>query len=394
MPSTNPSNDDRDLDQLLGMARWPEPKSDQLGRLCASWRTLRVTRSRRRRVLATVFAAAAVLLVAIGWTAWWRTGEREVEIAALKLQPATTDATLPENVRPADGGSIVASNQSHDTREIPLVQSPSLYERVALIEAMPPTPRRATNAARERRGQSSAIARRQRRTTAPWKAPVAARILATARRGGEIVGGLVAQQYRLRQAIDQGAVDLVARAAARIERAATLARNSSPHGKAVEDVIARGSVREVTTVLVREPEPDFRRRLLVELLTRWTSESVESYLNFVANPVSRDEAIAAVAAASHVPSDMLLAYLRSPRVPQRYAAALALARTSDAAVIDALAGSLADAESRQQALVALLLSPNARAAEIVDRAREDLYLVASVRAAEFDLHRLTETPTR
>jgi hypothetical protein len=49
---------------------------------------------------------------------------------------------------------------------------------------------------------------------------------------------------------------------------------------------------------------------------------------------------------------------------------------------------------RQEALVALLLSSNAQAADILSRARHDLYLVASVQAAEFELHLLSNSERR
>lgn len=392
--SANPSNDDRDLDQLLGMAQWPAPGPEQVSRLRAKWRSLRAARVRYRRGQAAMLAAAAVLLVAIGWIASRQRNERDGQLAVHRQPDPAINSPAVGATRAADSGSTIAKLRAHDAGQTLLVQSPTLYERVVLSETMPLTKKHAATTAHKRRGRQTTMARAQSGPSVRWDNPLAAGILVTARRAGETAGGLIAQQNRWRASVSRTTVEFVAGTAVSIERAVRLARNASPHGRAIEDVVARGSVSDIANVLVREPEPDFRRRLLVELLTRGTTESVDSYLGFVANPVSRSEALAALAAAPRVPSDVLLDYLRSPRVPQRYAAALALGRISHAAVIDALGASLADAGSRQQALVALLINPNARAAEIIDRAREDLYLVASVRAAELDLHRLTDTPTR
>ncbi len=62
-----------------------------------------------------------------------------------------------------------------------------------------------------------------------------------------------------------------------------------------------------------------------------------------------------------------------------------VANSTDPEVIASLAASLADAGLRQPALVALLLNHTPQAAAVLHEAREDLYLMASVRAAEFEL---------
>jgi len=188
---------------------------------------------------------------------------------------------------------------------------------------------------------------------------------------------------------------------ARTKRAAETARARRSVGKAqvvsgdkseeITHLVQQGSVAEISNQLVQEPDPHLRRSLLAELLARGTEESVGAYLTFAAQASSRDEALAALTEVGDPPYPVLFAYLEAPQATLRRAAAETLAMSENVDVIRALALSLENAGSRQSALLALLLNRSPQAAAVLDQARHDLSLMASVRAAELSLQQLTRT---
>ena len=156
-------------------------------------------------------------------------------------------------------------------------------------------------------------------------------------------------------------------------------------------LVQQGSVSEISNQLVQESNPNLRRSLLAALLARGTEESVGAYLTFAAQVSSRDEALAALAEVGDPPYRVLFAYLEAPHATLRRAAAETLAMSENVDVIHALALSLENAGSRQSALLALLLNRSPQAAAVLDQARHDLSLMASVRAAEVSLQLPTRT---
>jgi hypothetical protein len=145
--------------------------------------------------------------------------------------------------------------------------------------------------------------------------------------------------------------------------------------------------RDLARLAAVEPDERLRRQLLGVLLARGTSESVGLYLELVQHRNTRSDALAVLAQMEHPPADALLSYLESPQGAWRLAAAQALSRIADPAVFERLCQSLGGI-GRQEALVALLLSPSPRAAECLNHARHNVYLVAAVQAAERQLHSL------
>lgn len=123
---------------------------------------------------------------------------------------------------------------------------------------------------------------------------------------------------------------------------------------------------------------------LDELLARRTPEAIAEYLSFVANSKTRRAALAALGRSSAPPIDLLATYLANPRKKSRLAAAQALATLDDQHAVERLVESVPGI-GRQEALMALLASRSPRASELVDQARRDEYLMASVRAAEQQL---------
>jgi hypothetical protein len=163
-----------------------------------------------------------------------------------------------------------------------------------------------------------------------------------------------------------------------------LAGEPATHEPAVLGLARLGGDRDLAELAAIEPDAALRRQLLALLLARGTSEAVARYLNFISVPGSRAEALDVLAGTERPPADVLLAYLESPQGSTRTAAALALSRISDPAVVERLCDFVWTI-GRQEAIVALLLNRSRQAAGCVNQARSNLYLVASVRAAERQL---------
>jgi len=108
------------------------------------------------------------------------------------------------------------------------------------------------------------------------------------------------------------------------------------------------------------------------------------FLMLVAQPTTQKEALAALERTTNPPIDNLAAFLDDPRRPVRLAAAHALSTLDDPLAIERLSQSVGGI-GRQEALMALLASRSPRASQLVDAARRDVYLMASVRAAEQQL---------
>ena len=172
-----------------------------------------------------------------------------------------------------------------------------------------------------------------------------------------------------------------------------LTRDPLTHAAAVSGLCRLGRAVDLASLATVEADSKLRRKLLATLLERQTEESVGLLLDFVRSPGFRADALAAAETVEQPPVDLLVGFLESPQKSTRLAAAQALGRLPDVDLPERLSGSALGGIGRQEALVALLLSPNAQAASFLNQARQDLYLVASVHAAEQELHSL-EIPER
>jgi HEAT repeat protein len=166
-----------------------------------------------------------------------------------------------------------------------------------------------------------------------------------------------------------------------------LAGDSLTHEAAVLGLARLAAAPEVARLAASEPDPRLRQHLLAGLLARRTSESTGYYLGLVQQPRTRSDALAAVVAMDDPPAEMLLDYLDSPQSSLRLAAAQALSRLADPAVAERLCQSLGGI-GRQEALMALLLSSSDQAADCLRHARQNIYLMAAVQAAEQQLYSL------
>ncbi len=139
--------------------------------------------------------------------------------------------------------------------------------------------------------------------------------------------------------------------------------------------------RGLTELIAAEPDGRLRRNLIQTLVVRGTPTAVSRYLNLLGSPALHLEALAAVAEMDDPPIDALAKFLDDPRPPLRLAAAQALATRTEALAVKRLSQSVGGI-GRQEALMALLASPSRQAASLVNEARGNLYLMASLCAAE------------
>jgi hypothetical protein len=188
----------------------------------------------------------------------------------------------------------------------------------------------------------------------------------------------------------QTAVRLLARLATPCSMSLLIGLASDPktHEAAVLGLARLCGTGELARLASLEPDAKLRGALLETLLERRTPEAVGLYLQFVADEDTRALALTVVTDMANPPADTLLVFIESPQKSMRLAAAQALAELSGSDVAARLGDLVCDGVGRQEALIALLLSHSSQASKFLNDARRDLYLVASVHAAEQQLQSL------
>ncbi len=139
MKSDKQPGDEREFDRLLGQARWPEPRDEQIARLGQRWQT--IVRRRRRHLIYGALAMAASLLVVVGILASREWGTLPETIAGADRAVATVaaeDRAMTQPLRPIPSTPPVAI--STDVPSQPAgwaVESrdANLYERVVMTSA-------------------------------------------------------------------------------------------------------------------------------------------------------------------------------------------------------------------------------------------------------------------
>jgi hypothetical protein len=172
---------------------------------------------------------------------------------------------------------------------------------------------------------------------------------------------------------------------------AGLLGDPATHKAAIAGLCRLASPADLRWLVAAEPSSALRQNLLTALLARRTEESVRLYLEFVGDVGYRADALAASSAMADPPIDLLIAFLESPQSTLRLAAAQAVGSLPEVDIASRLIDSVYGGIGRQEALLALLLSPDAQSARFLSGARRDISLVASVYAAEQQLRSLTLT---
>ncbi|MEX0677839.1 MAG: HEAT repeat domain-containing protein [Pirellulales bacterium] len=382
--SSNRDTGDDEVDRLLRQARWPKTRGDQAARLGDFWRRIRVARRRSRFVYGGLAMAASVLLVAgiLAWPGLGTLSEPKVSRTndsrpqprpAPYPSPPAAHPETPRSQPPADGA--VAS------------RDPNLYERVILLKTAPKPAR--DYAAAKAANRDALVDELIDALAADAHADVDDRL-------ARLPGDLSRCERLLWKMVRAGSAERRLGAARLLARIGTprslpllteLASDPATHEAAVVGLGRLAGDANLARLAAVEPDVRLRRQLLETLLARQSPEAVGLFLGFVNEPRSRSDALAVLAEVKNPPADALLAYLESPQHTLRLSAALALSRVSDPAVVERLCESVWGI-GRQEALIALLLSRSEKATGCLNEARGNLYLVASVQAAEQQLHSL------
>jgi hypothetical protein len=396
MQTEEPNHDaDRQLDRLLGQATWAEPGSQQVERLRRQWRRL-AGRRRARRVYAGLALAASVLLAA---TLAWRHLAPGPAARILAKRPISAPITTSHDV---ESPKVSPSEQAPSLPVADLVaaRKPNEYERVILAQTFgrpaarrKPKPKPPTSEEVLETLLADEIASHSGAADPTAAREEISKLLAAPQTdlpGIEtLLWEVIAQQEDDRR---QAAVRLLAQVAT--PRSAPLlvelARNPKTHEVAVLGLARLASNDELARLAAGERDAALGRRLMGMLLARNTPDAVVRYLELVDHRQTRREALWALREMDDPPVDLLFGFLDSPQERPRLSAALALAQLGDPEVARRLSAFVYRDTSRQGALAALLLSRSETANRFLNVARQDLYLVAAVRAAEFEIHSLTE----
>jgi hypothetical protein len=388
--------DDHDFDRLLAQAQWPEPRADQIARLRERWEAIG-RRRRKRQAYGACMLSLAVLLTAGLW-AWSDRGVSPLAKLATRREPPTLSDVSeahgkrshnPQQTRFTDGTTA----RPELTEESNVSRDPNVYERVVLHGVWGNRSRPRAVADQRASGQElleeliAALA-------SDAHADVGARLATIA--GARHERALWNIIPRATPARRLGAVRLLARIATprSLSILADLTNDPATHAAAIEGLGGLVSAQDLAQMATVEPDAPLRRHLLSTLLLRRTDEAVGLYLEFVNNPRSRSEVLDIPAGMKNPPVDVLLTFLSRPQPSVRLAAAQVLGRLPQPEIAARLSESVYDVIGRQEALVALLLSPVPEAANVLREARGNLYLVAAVQAAELQLQSLAISERR
>jgi HEAT repeat protein len=145
------------------------------------------------------------------------------------------------------------------------------------------------------------------------------------------------------------------------------------------------SPAQLTTRIADEADPARQRCLLGVLVTHPDPRALSTYLSFVANAATSDNALDALDDVADPPVDALFAHLDVPRTDRRLAAARALGRINGPAVSERLAKMVERGVHRREALAALMSSSGDEASRFLAGFRRIPSLVSVIRSIELQL---------
>jgi hypothetical protein len=129
-------------------------------------------------------------------------------------------------------------------------------------------------------------------------------------------------------------------------------------------------IRATPPAALPASRPPDRLDWIVNLLTSRNEPDVQRYLDLVADPVKRHDALAALARVASPPTERMLAALGDPRYERRVAAALVLGRIDGPVLTRRLIEMVAADQNRREALIALASSRGADARAFVRQAAQ------------------------
>ncbi|MBI2823615.1 MAG: hypothetical protein HYX69_02865 [Planctomycetia bacterium] len=403
MDARNPEDDDLALTRLLREARWHDANADadRLARLHRRWTELRRTRHRARWMYATA-AIAAGLVIGTGAVTWLTARARD---GAAVARPEPSPAVAPEIARPRStepktrpvapepmlAEDPAATRQEQAPAVVTAGRPPSLYERTLMAGRVRPKRQKAGSAARglnDDKREQLILAMAD-----DAEVPDSALPTGVTRRQEQSLATIVRQSAGERRI---GAARLLSRVATArsLPVLARLSDDPETHEAAIAGLARLADAGHVAQLVDAEQDANLRRPLLATLLERGTEESVGLYLDFVRREETNGDALDAVGLVAAPPTDALIGFLRSSQSTTREAAAEAVARITEPDALERIAASTVGGVGRQEVLLALLMNPSPQAARLVQQARQDLYLLAAVQAAEHHLHELIDPPRR
>ena len=441
---------DDSLDRLLQSARWQEPNSDQVARLCQHWRFLRRGRVTSNHSAWLFAALAAGLLVATAAASWRWIGAENMASAPQDSKdrrnntPASNDAlansepqrfrpnplatrqqtrprssALPkgegsEAVRPAfyDPPVVAPDSSNHELTCYEQVASFAVLElRERRRSAAQPRPEpldlQPLNAALDSIASTIQVDETGQGNVRSTRKPLAWRTAAVA--AADKLAPHAERYEPALIAIIQTAANTPAERARKLAATCLLAQIGAPssfpllsqllaspelHDAALFGVARWATAEQLDSLIVAEQQPELQCWLLTSLLERDNSTSLESYLRFVGDHNWGRTALEAARQATRAPIEELFACLEGPQVSLRESAAKTLANLPDPRVWERLAEHVGQNVSRREALVGLLSSPYPQVADFVQAAKRDQYLMATVQAVESEIPWFTEYPRR
>lgn len=316
------------LDDLLAQATWPDPPAESTCRLEATWDELRRPAPPWRNPAATAAIAAAILLcTGVAWMILARPRPRPA-LANSPSPPARAVVSPPLDSTPRPPAALIAlvdERRVHIVRAdapAPVVGREPTVRELALLrrrDRRPPPPAQSGQPAASDPDALAAVV-----VVSP-DAEAVPRFCAAARPEHFPLVRKLFNDPRTRPAALE--------AMARLADAATLARTA----------------RETNA-------PAHRRRLIAALLHRSDQQSLEPFLELLADVSTRADALAALDVVTDPPIDPLFATLDRPRGDLRRAAALALGRINGPVVTRRLIERVAADQGRGDAFLALASS--------------------------------------
>jgi hypothetical protein len=139
-------------------------------------------------------------------------------------------------------------------------------------------------------------------------------------------------------------------------------RTSSQRAVMPPVLVERAATRPATSPPLRDP--------IASLLQSRDAAAIDQYLDLVANPNSRNQALVALSQSPAPPTEQMLAALKAPVVERRVAAALVLGRIDGPVLTRRLIQMVAADQNRREALIALASSRGKDARAFVERAAQ------------------------
>ncbi|HTM53217.1 MAG TPA: HEAT repeat domain-containing protein [Pirellulales bacterium] len=387
-------SDDIELDRLLARARWPEAGPARLERLKTLWWA-----TRRRQRWATMSLIAASALVALGATGWvisQRGNQADSIVENSHEQIPPTAAAAPQETK------------SHQTRQAAAPRQTPLAEQDSSSPAAGPSPIVGRQPTAYELALLAPTVRKRSAARVHKRPPVDQTIeeaidALASDESAELPRGLgdsardrARVESRLASILDTATGPRRTGAARLLVEVGTsrslpllmsLLDDPATHEAALRGLAKWMPDAELARFASRTSSIEERSQLVGALVERRTQESTTCFLGLIGNAELRAQALAILGEMSNPPVEPLLALLESSQPALRLAAAQALARLPQPEVAWRLSEHLGGV-ARQEALMALLMSRSSEASRVIQNAREDVYLAATLYAAQHQIRSL------